>query len=102
MLEVPLNDTALAVAKGWYGLRRCEYVFYSRETGGPRRDVWLGLKKASCKAGRSDVTWHTFRHTFASRLIRNGANLVTVKELLGHSSVAVTMRYAPRNRKAGR
>jgi site-specific recombinase XerD len=43
------------------------------------------------------VTWHTLRHTFASRLTRNGADLVTVKELLGHSSVAVTMRYAHSN-----
>jgi integrase len=31
------------------------------------------------------VTWHTFRHTFASRLNGNGADLVTVKELLGHA-----------------
>jgi site-specific recombinase XerD len=46
------------------------------------------------------VTWYTFRHTFASRLTRNRADLVTVKELLGHSSVFVTMRYAHTNRDA--
>jgi len=45
------------------------------------------------------VTWHTFRHTFASRLTGIGADLVTVK-LLGHSWVAVTMRYAHTNREA--
>jgi hypothetical protein len=44
-------------------------------------DLWLGLKKACRKAGLNDVTWHTSRHTFASRLTRNGADLVTVKEL---------------------
>ena len=33
MLEVPLNDTALAVVNGWRGLRKCEYVFYNPETG---------------------------------------------------------------------
>ena len=37
------------------------------------KDLWLGLKKACRKAGLDDVTWHTFRHTFASRLTRNGA-----------------------------
>ena len=100
MLEVPLNDTALAVVNGWYGLRKSEYVFYNPETGGQWKDLWLGLKKACRKAGLSDVTWHTFRHTFASRLTRNGADLVTVKELLGHSSVSVTMRYAHTNRDA--
>jgi hypothetical protein len=40
------------------------------------------------------ITWHTFRRTFASRLTREGADLVTVKELLGHSSISVTMRHA--------
>ena len=100
MLEVPLNDTALAVVNGWWGLRKCEYVFYNPETGGQWKDLWLGLKKACRKAGLDDVTWHTFRHTFASRLTRNGADLVTVKELLGHSSVSVTMRYAHTNREA--
>ena len=48
------------------------------------------------------MTWHTFRHTFASLLTRNGADLVTAKELLGHSSVSVTMRYAHTNRDAKR
>jgi integrase len=100
MLEVPLNDTAIAVVNGWFGLRKCEYVFYNPETGGPWKDLWLGLKKACRKAGLVDVTWHTFRHTFASRLTRHGADLVTVKELLGHSSVSVTMRYAHTNRDA--
>jgi site-specific recombinase XerD len=102
MLEVPLNDRALAVVMGWSGLRKCEYVFYNPETGGQWKDLWLGLKKACRKAGLNDVTWHTFRHTFASRLTRNGADLVTVKELLGHSSVSVTMRYAHTNRDAKR
>jgi integrase len=88
MLEVPLKSAALAVVNGWYGLRKCEYVFYNPETGGQ----W--------KAGLGDGTWHTFRHTFASRLTRNGADLVTVKELLRHSSVSVTMRYAHTNRDA--
>jgi site-specific recombinase XerD len=39
------------------------------------------------------VTWHTLRHTFASRLLERGADIMTVKELLGHSTVTVTMRY---------
>jgi integrase len=42
--------------------------FDNPETGGRWKDLWLGLKKACRKAGLNDVTWHTFRHTFASRL----------------------------------
>ena len=100
MLEVPLNDKALSVVRGWYGIRKCEFVFYNPETGKQWRDLWLGLKKACRKAGLEGVTWHTFRHTFASRLNGNGTDLVTVKELLGHSDIKTTMRYAHTNREA--
>ncbi len=100
MLEMPLNDSAATVVSGWHGIRRTDYVFYNPETGEQWKDLWLGLKKACRKAELRDVTWHTFRHTFASRLTREGADLVTVKELLGHSSINVTMRYAHTNHEA--
>ncbi len=100
MLEVPLNDKALSVVKGWHGIRKCDVVFYNPETGGQWKDLWLGLKKACRKAGLADVTWHTFRHTFASRLNGSGTDLVTVKELLGHADIKTTMRYAHTNREA--
>jgi site-specific recombinase XerD len=43
-----------------------------------------------------------FRHTFASRLTSDGVDIVTVKELLGHSNVSTTMRYAHSNDDAKR
>jgi integrase len=99
-LDLPLNDAAAAVVRSWHGIRKGDYVFYNPETGGQWKDLWLGLKKACRKAGLAEVTWHTFRHTFASRLTAAGADLVTIKELLGHSSISVTMRYAHTNREA--
>lgn len=87
MLEVPLNDTALSVVNGWHGIRKSDDVFYNPETGGRWKDLWLGLKKACRQADLNDVTWHTFRHTFASRLNGNGADLVTVKKLLGQPTL---------------
>lgn len=39
-------------------------------------------------------TPHTMRHTFCSRLVQRGVDLATVKDLAGHSSITVTMRYA--------
>ncbi len=40
------------------------------------------------------VTWHMLRHTFATQLTLRGVPLTVVKELLGHSSIATTMRYS--------
>jgi integrase len=43
---------------------------------------------------RNKATFHSFRHTFASRLVANGTDLYTVKELMGHSTLAMTERYS--------
>jgi site-specific recombinase XerD len=43
-----------------------------------------------------------FRHTFASRLTRGGVDIVTVKDLLGHSNISTTLRYAHSNDDAKR
>jgi site-specific recombinase XerD len=49
----------------------------------------------SCKeAGIEGVTWHTLRHTFASRLVMKGVDLRTVQELMNHKTISMTARYA--------
>jgi integrase len=53
----------------------------------------LGARKAEVER----VTWHTLRHTFASRLLDRGVDIVTVQQLLGRSTVIVTMRYTHTN-----
>jgi integrase len=48
-----------------------------------------------CKnLGMEDITFHTLRHTFASRLVMRGVDLYTVSRLLGHESIKTTQRYA--------
>lgn len=43
---------------------------------------------------RKKVTFHTLRHTFASRLVQRGIDLYVVKDLMGHSTLALTERYS--------
>lgn len=52
------------------------------------------LKKWGEKAGIQHVSWHTARHTMATLALENGAELKTVSELLGHSQISTTLRYA--------
>ena len=44
--------------------------------------------------GIKDVHWHTLRHTFASRLVIAGVSLDEVSELMGHTTLEMTKRYA--------
>ena len=56
----------------------------------PRKWLATVLEQAKIKG----VTWHTLRHTFASRLVMAGVDLKTVQELMGHKTIAMTARYA--------
>jgi len=56
--------------------------------------VQMVVKNAATKAGLDkNIHPHTLRHSFATDLLRNNANIVYVKELLGHASIQVTMTY---------
>lgn len=58
------------------------------------RSLREAFKTALEKAGIADFRIHDLRHTFATRLVQNGVDLYRVKELLGHKTIAMTMRYA--------
>lgn len=45
-------------------------------------------------AGLQAFTWHCLRHTFASRLVMAGVDIRTVQELMGHKTIAMTVRYS--------
>ena len=70
-----------------------QYVF-TNKAGGPRGYSSQAIRKAITRAGLSDCTIHTLRHTHATRLVQNGMSVYEVKEILGHTDITTTMRYA--------
>jgi site-specific recombinase XerD len=89
MRHVPLNQAAV---KALETLRE-QYPASELVCGGarePRRWFEPVLKDAKV----SNFSWHCLRHTFASRLVMAGVDIRTVQELLGHKTIAMTVRYS--------
>jgi integrase/recombinase XerD len=59
-----------------------------------RYNLGLLLRRLGQRAGVKHVHPHRFRHTFATFYLRNGGNLLALKELLGHSDMEMVTRYA--------
>ncbi|MDN5872515.1 MAG: site-specific integrase [Nitrococcus sp.] len=91
--HVPLNREARETLKRWPADEAEGYVFPGA-LGGRLDNInkaWAGVVAA---ARLEHFRFHDLRHTFASKLVMAGADLYTVKELLGHSTIAMTERYA--------
>ena len=93
--HVVLNDAARAVLEE-VRARRADgpYVFPGKEPGKPYVNIYQPLARYLAAAGLGHVRPHDFRHTFASLLVGQGVPLFQVQRLLGHSSSAMTTRYA--------
>jgi integrase len=84
--EVPMNGASYATLVG-LGPKSSGRVFRTRY-------IKTAYNNAVEAAQLDDVTFHTLRHTFASWAVMRGVALKELQELLGHSSLAMTMRYA--------
>ncbi len=92
---IPMNETVFNVLTALEKDHKCALVFPShRKNGHPFRDPKVAFGRAIRISGIPHIRFHDLRHTFATRLVRLGVDLVTIKELLGHSEVTMTARYA--------
>lgn len=101
---VPLNAEAASVMRAWRGCLPDDAALCFP---GPQGESMFSLKTSWSKvvkaAGIADFTFHDCRHSFASRLVQAGVDLNTVRELLGHGDIRMTLRYshlAPENKAA--
>lgn len=91
---LPINSVLFEVLSGLMSQNgKNEHVFTNPETGKSYTDVKKAFKGACRRADIRDLRFHDLRHTFASRLVKRGVDLVIVKELMGHTSVTTTQRY---------
>ena len=97
---VPLGEVAQQRLREWYDVRARwkqddKTVFLStRGRRMNRTSVWTVVKHAARAANiRQNVTPHMLRHSFATHLLDNGADLRAVQEMLGHSDIATTQIY---------
>lgn len=96
--SIPINEGALAALKGRlaYRAEHCPaspWVF-CRSDGERAVSVRVGFENACRKIGIEDFVIHDLRHTCAAHLISAGVPLAEVRDLLGHSTVTMTERYA--------
>jgi len=94
--SVPLNDAAIDVLNQLGTEDDYEYLFVSfrSHTGEPLRSIARGWSSLRKKAGLEFLRIHDLRHNHASMLVNNGVSIYSVSQVLGHSSVIVTQRYA--------
>ncbi len=101
---IPLGRSALNACEVYFKegrpklikpLHQTDIIFVNqRGKGLTRQGVWKLMKEYAVKAGiQNQITPHTIRHSFATHLIENGADLRAVQEMLGHADISTTQIY---------
>jgi integrase/recombinase XerD len=98
--KVPIGKSAVEWLKSYLVLRRrkenieIQNLFVS-SLGNPvsRQDVFKMVKECGEKIGREDISPHTLRHSFATHLIQNRADVRSVQQMLGHADISTTQIY---------
>ena len=92
--HIPLNSIAFGAVKAWKEQSGENTLVFPGDDGKVKNNIkkaWANLLQA---AKIADFRWHDLRHHFASKLVMAGVDLNTVRELMGHADLKMTLRYA--------
>lgn len=100
---VPISETAVRDIKNYLPWRRSlsikpgneDYLFLNRRGSKlTRQMVFIMVRRYAAEAGvKTELSPHTFRHSFATHLLEGGANLRAIQQMLGHESILTTEIY---------
>lgn len=92
--DIPMNSVVLSVLKEMKNKKCCEYVFANPETQTKYYDLKRVFANVCKIAGVENFRFHDLRHTAATRMVGSGVSITIAKDILGHSDIHTTMRYA--------
>jgi integrase/recombinase XerD len=100
---VPMGEVAAQELKSYLAFGRprlvrdgrSRYIFLNRSGAGlTRQGFWKMIKRRAREAGiLKNISPHTLRHSFATHLLENGADLRSVQTMLGHADISTTQIY---------
>lgn len=98
--KVPIGTSAVEWLKSYLAVRRKKenieiQNLFVTSLGKPlnRQIIFNFVKEYGEKIGREDISPHTLRHSFATHLIQNSADVRSVQQMLGHSDISTTQIY---------
>lgn len=90
---IPMHKALVPVFESLVGKKAGEAYLFQSASGGHLVSFKEGLKDA-CKVAKVNVTAYVFRHTFATEFLRKTGNLRGLQQILGHTTIQMTTRYA--------